>query len=179
MYNRHHNAGILYTHYLVYNLCAQPAKHTACTGAKHCCPRKPRYTSPTYCQSAQTQAMQHATPHLCCSLHNCLALFAGNIVRNLSSIPSAQHHESCIKHLAPHSYRRLSRAYFRKLHMTHLLCIIRSSSSLTFETTNLKKPASNDHCKYKAAQRNFCILKRILPAPAPHTIGKHIPGLLV
>ena len=115
--------------------------------------KKPRYTFPNVLSVSanSSNAACDAIQYLCCSLHNCLTLFAGNIVRNLSSIPPAQHHGLCITkvRLWPDSYRRLSNAK----HTTHLLCIIRSSSSLTFETTNLKKPANNEHCDVKRPKR--------------------------
>ena len=78
----------------------------------------------------------------------------------------------------PLSYRRLRKAYNKLQVMNYLLCIINSSSSLTFETTNLKKPAGNEHHDMRQIQGDPAS-EACSADPGAHTVWKHMPGLLV
>lgn len=122
------------------------------------------------------------TPYLCRSLHDCLTLFARNIVGNLSSIPPVWQQGSCIGFNRVQS-TVLCTALEQKANvglqvMVYLLCIINSSSSLTFETTNLKKPAGNEDFNMERS-KGTVPLAQVLQTLAAHTVGKHVPRLLV
>lgn len=117
-------------------------------------------------------ALQSTKCHyLCCPFHDCFPLFARDIVCNFSSVLPVTAHQACQAHVGPHCQMQSSLQ-----HTAYLLCINRSSSSLMFDTTNLKKPANGKWCQDHGAC-GHCVCKTVQQLRL--TVGKHVPVLLV